>query len=1034
MLAKRWHKIEDLYHSACERKPEERRAYLEGACGGDEALRQEIESLLANENLAASFLETHDPRAAANAAEARLPAGERIGPYLLLEFLQAGGMGEVYKARDTRLERTVAIKFAPRAFGADPFALNRFQREARAASALNHPRICTVHDQGDHQGRPFFVMEFLEGKSLKEQISSRPMPSAELLDLAVQIADGLQAAHAKGIVHRDIKPANIFLTAGGQVKILDFGLAKFGAERQAAPAVIAETAETATGITITRPGSVMGTVAYLSPEQARGEEVDARTDIYSFGVLLYEMATGRPAFQGKTSQELIGSILHETPVNPSALNPKVHGGLERLILKALEKDREARYQSAGELLVDLQAIVSGGRERRVRVVVATAAMLLLAGTIATWLSLRISHVRWARNDVLPRARLLAESGGVDAALGLLRQAEQYLGHDPEIEKLRRGYAVPLTVQTSPPGADVYAKAYMALDAPWEFLGKSPIPPAWVALAQTYRIRIVKPGFETLETEFAPRARPGGSAFRRSLIQKGAGPPGMVFASGGASPPLPPGTVMPDFWIDKYEVTNRQFREFVAAGGYQNPKFWKQPLITDGRTLSFEQAIAKFKDATGRLGPASWRFGTYPEGKDEFPVSGVSWYEAAAYAEFAGKSLPTTHHWYLASGDSANFAFMAKLSNFGRGGPAKVGSHAGISLVGAYDLAGNVREWCWNAVGDRRYLLGGGWNDSGDMCMGPENRPPLDRSEVNGFRCIRSVAPVPEAVLAPMDLTPANHAGVKPISEEAFRAYRAIFSYSRTELKADVEGVEEDAHWRKEKITFAAAYGSERVPVHLFLPKNSKPPFQTVIYSPPMSAFFSRSEQDLQLQLSRIAFLMLSGRAVMYPIYKGTHERGNGQFPGGPERDVIVQWRRDIGQAIDYLETRPDIDVKRLAFYGVSLGGYWGPVLTQVDQRFKASVLLSAGLSPWIPRPEMDAVHYLPRNHVPTLLIGGHDDYVVPVETNQKPLLRLLGTPPQDKRHVILDCGHTPSNFQDVIKEIVPWLDRYLGPVQTALAH
>jgi dienelactone hydrolase len=460
--------------------------------------------------------------------------------------------------------------------------------------------------------------------------------------------------------------------------------------------------------------------------------------------------------------------------------------------------------------------------------------------------------------------------------------------------------------------------------------------------------------------------------------------------------------MPDFWIDKYEVTNRQYREFVAAGGYHDPKFWKQPFIKDGRTLSFEQAMAEFKDATGRPGPAGWQFGTYPEGKDEFPAGGVSWYEAAAYAEFAGKSLPTTYHWHRASGASSSFAFMAKLSNFGRNGPAKVGSHAGVSPVGTYDMAGNVREWCWNAVGGRRYILGGGWNDSGDMCMNPENRPPFDRVEVNGFRCIRSVAPVPEALLAQVDLTRANHAGVAPVSEEVFRAYRAMFSYDRTELRAAVEGVEEDAHWRKERITFAAAYGGERVPAYLFLPKNSKPPFQTVIYAPSMGAFFFRG-RDLS-DLSYVTFPMLSGRAVMYPIYKGTHERGTGAFPAekSAERDMIVQWRKDLGRAIDYLETRPDIDVNRLAFYGLSLGGFWGPVLTQADQRFKASVLLAAGLSPWIPLPEIDAVHYLPRNHLPTLLIAGHDDYIVPVETNQKPLMRLLGTAPQDKRHVILD--------------------------------
>ena len=363
MLTDRWREIETLYNSACERKPEERRAYLESACGGDESLRLEVESLLAHEELAANFLETHESTTPGNAVEASVPAGEQIGPYLVLEFLQKGGMGEVYKARDMRLDRTVAIKFLPRALAADPTAVERFQREVRAASSLNHPRICTVHDVGEFHGRPFLVMEFLEGQSLRDRIAGGPLPIAELMDLAVQICDALKAAHAKDIVHRDIKPGNIFITAGGQIKILDFGLAKRSGEARAlAEATVSapdeQTAATATRITITRPGSIAGTLAYLSPEQARSEEVDSRTDIYSLGVVLYQMATGRPTFRAETSEELIGAILHQTPIKPSVLNPPVPASLERIILKALEKEPTARYQSVADLLADLEKITS----------------------------------------------------------------------------------------------------------------------------------------------------------------------------------------------------------------------------------------------------------------------------------------------------------------------------------------------------------------------------------------------------------------------------------------------------------------------------------------------------------------------------------------------------------------------------------------------------------------------------------------------------------------------------------------------------
>jgi serine/threonine protein kinase len=385
MLAGRWRDIESLYHSACELEPEDRRSYLDRVCASDDTLRREVESLLDNDEMAKAFLESDGQDGRHEGLEASVPAGEQIGPYLVLEFLRAGGMGEVYKARDVRLDRTVAIKFLPRAFAQDPAALERFQREARAASALNHSRICTIHDLGDYQGRPFLVMEFLEGESLRDRIAGKPVPIPELVHLALQICDALQAAHAKGIVHRDIKPGNIFVTSSGQIKILDFGLAKLIAEpHSAAATMMTETGTAVIGVTLTSPRALMGTPAYLSPEQARSEEVDTRTDIFSFGVVLYQMATGRPTFRGETSGELIGAILHQTPVKPSALNPAVPAGLERIILKTLEKDRTARYQSAGELLADLSRLHEAKRRRSIwtaGLMVAFAAVILAAALV-----------------------------------------------------------------------------------------------------------------------------------------------------------------------------------------------------------------------------------------------------------------------------------------------------------------------------------------------------------------------------------------------------------------------------------------------------------------------------------------------------------------------------------------------------------------------------------------------------------------------------------------------------------------------------
>ncbi len=397
MLPERWHEIERLYHFARELQPEERPAYLESACGGDDSLRGEVESLLAHEDGAARFLETDEPAVRGNAASGSVREGEQIGHYLVLVFLRKGGMGEVYKARDTRLDRTVAIKFLPQACAADPMALDRFQREARAASALNHPRICTVHDVGDYQGRPFFVMEFLEGQSLRDRIGGKPLPIPEQVDIAAQICDALKAAHAKGIIHRDIKPANIFITTGGQDKNLDFGLAKVLTQPHppSAQLMMAETGTPVTSATTTRPGSLMGTLAYISPEQARGEEVDARTDVYSFGVVLYEMATGHPTFRRETSAELVDAILNEAPAKPSMLNA-VPAAMERIILKALAKDREARYQSTDNLLTDLRRL-QWDRSRRSRT--APLALLVVATVLVGAVVMGIMASKWPRGGV-----------------------------------------------------------------------------------------------------------------------------------------------------------------------------------------------------------------------------------------------------------------------------------------------------------------------------------------------------------------------------------------------------------------------------------------------------------------------------------------------------------------------------------------------------------------------------------------------------------------------------------------------------------
>jgi dienelactone hydrolase len=947
--------------------------------------------------------------------------GKTIAHYDVESRLGAGGMGTVYLARDTRLGRRVAIKVLTPEFASDPSFAGRLLREARAASNLNHPHIVTVHEIGHADGIDFIVMEYVEGQVLARAIPPGGLPVARVVELGQEIAGAVTAAHHAGIVHRDLKPGNVMLDTAGCAKVLDFGLA-----RSVAPRESGEEAATAT-LAPTASGTVLGTVGYMSPEQIQGRAADARSDVFALGIVLYEMLTGARPFTGDSDWAVMAATVNGAVPSIRARKPEAPAGLVRVIERCLAPRPEDRYASAAELgeeLARLAARVTSRAGTPRAALVAGVAIALVALGVAAWALRRESRIRWATGPAIAEIDRLTARDDLAGAYLVGRRALAIAPDDSRVRQAWANLTETHPVTSDPPGAAVSFASYVGAKPNWVRLATTPAENVTLPMG-LLRWRLTKPGYDTLVVG------QGIDNLEFRLVPTGTSRPGMALVP-HASFQLENATSqvdLPDYWLDRHEVTNREFKAFVDAGGYRKRQYWTEAFVKDGRTLSWEQAMSGFRDPTGRNAPSTWELATYPEGQADFPVGGVSWYEAAAYARFAGKQLPTVYHWYRASGAFSVFSEIVAASNFSGKGLAPAGSMGGLGPYGTVDMAGNVKEWCWNDAGrGRRYIAGGAWNEADYMFHDEDAQSPFERRPTFGFRCMLQHEPLAARLTAPLETLERDPRSLKPVSDDVYEAYRRLYDYDPTPLEPKVESVDDaNPAWRIDRVSIRAAYGNERLPIFLFVPKSGTPPYQAVVHFPGSGAVMATSSRNLWLKLAD--FLPASGRVLVYPVYQGTYER---RFPSaGPDamREKMIQRGKDLRRTLDYLATRRDIDSTRVAYYGISLGGELGPLFLAIEPRFRTGVFFSGGFATWNMPPECDPVNFTPHVKAAVLMVNGREDFDLPYATAQLPMFKMLGTPAADKRHVVFEGGHIPPHPQAAIREVLDWLDERMGPVK-----
>jgi DNA-binding winged helix-turn-helix (wHTH) protein/dienelactone hydrolase len=671
-----------------------------------------------------------------------------------------------------------------------------------------------------------------------------------------------------------------------------------------------------------------------------------------------------------------------------------------------------------------------------------AALGLMLGVAAVWWGFenrRVTdrRVLWATQQLLEIDRL-QDRGEFGSAFALASEVEPLLAEDAISDEVWDSFSWSSDIETDPTGAPVYRQSVDAAPDEWEDLGITPLTTVRFAQGAGYRLRLELRGHRTVELlQTAIRGIPfiGLDPVKPIRLDPvDALPEEMVRIPGFTRDQVD----YADYFMDRFEVTNRDYDQFVAAGGYEMPEYWTHDFEREGKAITWDEAVNHFVDRTGRPGPSTWSGGAYPTGQGDYPVSGVSWYEAAAYARFVNKELPTSiHHRNARRFYRSDSWLIAPRSNLGGDGPRPVGENRAMTTMGVYDLAGNVREWCWNEAGkDARVTIGGAWTDAPFHVGWIIPRSPWDRDSTHGFRLVRSFDDDEKLATLRGPREPRDRRDYRkeePASDPELMIYRRLYAYDSLPLNAEVVAADEFEHWTREQVAFDLPYG-ERGGALLYIPNNVDPPFEAVIFWGG-SGILSKQSVDEE-SLGHVSFLVRSGRAVARPIFKGAYERDDPDFgtthaslraqsEGTKFRDYQIKWVQDLSRTIDYLETREDFKTDTLGYYGHSWGGAAAPIVLAVEERIDAAVLNVGGLNDRNRfLPEADPLNYLTGVRSPVLMLNGEYDIVFPLETSQIPMFELLGTDPKHKKHYVTPSSHVVPH-DVLIRETLDWFDRYL---------